>query len=109
MVSSIWSLKWSALAFFGLVLVIAFLELKLCVSRRKIRTRKVFEEAGRLGLTPKALEYKNTWSKEVNEMVSARAREIAKKNGVDIVDDSVMKQAILEVMHQQWVAMSSRR
>lgn len=60
------------------------------------------------GFTPKANQYKIEWWDGLDSKINKKAREICKRAGVDTVDEQVMRQAILEVTHEEWVKLSGR-
>lgn len=59
--------------------------------------------------TPRAAEYRLYWSKETLATIDARCKEIAKEENVYAIDVPIIKQAILEVAHNEWIKLSNRR
>ncbi|MDP1718929.1 MAG: hypothetical protein Q8L24_00685 [bacterium] len=105
MLASAYALGWSLFALFLITVIIC----ALAARREKALQKDPNQQAGGYGLTPRAAEYRLLWSKQSLATVDARCKEIAKGMGVDVIDDKMMKQAILEVVHSEWVKLSSRR
>ncbi len=81
----------------------------LAARRKRMLEEKYSRQTDGYRLTPRAAEYRLLWSKQVLSMIDARCKEIVKEAGVDIIDDQVMKKAILETAHHEWVELSNRK
>lgn len=58
--------------------------------------------------TPNASSCKTDWQYELDRKIDLRAKEIMKREGVDMVDELMMKQAILDVIHLETIKMSDK-
>lgn len=59
--------------------------------------------------TPKANQYKIYWQDELDLKIIERAKELAERDKLVEIDEKTMKQAILDVVHQEMIRLSDRR
>lgn len=60
------------------------------------------------GYTPAANQYKIGWQDELDLKIARRVKEITRQGKVDVVDEKIMRQAILEVIHNETIRLSDQ-